>query len=99
HNIMNPSDLQTLEKAPYFWSDQHGMKIQMTGHIGETDEVEIQSYNTATGRREVAYYSSAGYLTAAVVFGWPRIMPKLRAAWEEHATIADTQKLVESTAS
>jgi NADPH-dependent 2,4-dienoyl-CoA reductase/sulfur reductase-like enzyme len=89
HNLLHPDDPQVHEKAPYFWSDQHGVKIQMVGRISPEDDVALLRYATSTGDRDVAVYSRAGRFTAAVVLGWPRAVVACRRAWEHGAGADD----------
>ena len=94
HNIVNPDDLQAHTRAPYFWSDQHGVKIQMVGRRGPQDTVEVIWSDTAAGSRPVALYSDEGRFTAGVTFGAPQVSVRLRRAWEDGAAIADARALV-----
>lgn len=95
HNIVNPDDLRPQVKAPYFWSDQHGVKIQMTGHRTAGDEVEVMTIATPGGPRAAALYSRGSRFTAAVTFAWPQIVPKLRRAWEERATVTEARAIID----
>lgn len=96
HNILNPQDLQANTKAPYFWSDQHGMKIQMVGHCGPDDDMEILRRATPGGDRDVVLYSRQGRLTACAVFGWPQLVPKLRRAWEKDLGMHQVVELIDA---
>lgn len=96
HNMMHPDDLRAGTKAPYFWSDQHGVKIQMVGHASPTAEVEIVRRATPAGDRDVAVYSCEGRFEAAVAFGRPAVVPALRRAWEQEATRPEVLELLTS---
>jgi phthalate 3,4-dioxygenase ferredoxin reductase subunit len=89
HNLLHPDDRRVHQKAPYFWSDQHGIKIQMVGRISLEDDVALLRYTTSTGDRDVAVYSRDGRFTAAVVLGWPRAVVACRKAWEQAASTDD----------
>jgi 3-phenylpropionate/trans-cinnamate dioxygenase ferredoxin reductase subunit len=54
---------------PYFWSDQHGTKLQWVGHAPAWDEVEIED-DAEPGF--VARYRSAGRLAGVLTVGRPR---------------------------
>ncbi|HEY3943196.1 MAG TPA: FAD/NAD(P)-binding oxidoreductase [Acidimicrobiales bacterium] len=77
-----------FDPVPYFWSDQYGLKVQMVGHPGPTDEVEVVD-GTLADERFVALYGRAGRLTGAVGIGRPRQLMAYRpllvagATWEE----------------
>lgn len=82
---------RTAAGAPYFWSDQYGVKIQMTGQAAPGDDVEMLRCATPSGDRHVALYSRDGRLTAAVTFGWPRASIAVRRAWQ-HGTPAEAAR-------
>jgi phthalate 3,4-dioxygenase ferredoxin reductase subunit len=82
HNLLHSHDLRPHVRAPYFWSDQHGVKIQMVGRVSPEDRVELLPFQTPSGEREVALYSRDGHFTAAVLLGWPRATVACRQAWE-----------------
>jgi NADPH-dependent 2,4-dienoyl-CoA reductase/sulfur reductase-like enzyme len=99
HNIRHPTDRRTHRAAPYFWSDQHGLKIQMVGRISERDEVEVLAATVPAGERSVALYSRAGRFTAAVTFGWPRGSVAARQCWERGADVAEVRARIKELAS
>lgn len=96
HNLLHPDDLRPHVKAPYFWSDQHGMKIQMVGRISPEDRVELLRYPTSTGEKDVALYSRDGAFSAAVVLGWPRAVVTCRQAWERGDDVATLRARLEA---
>jgi NADPH-dependent 2,4-dienoyl-CoA reductase/sulfur reductase-like enzyme len=96
HNIVHSDDLTAHRRAPYFWSDQHGIKIQMVGRASPSDSVELTRWSTPGGQREVALYARAGQFTAAVIFGWPLATSKLRHAWEEHVSITQARRILQT---
>ncbi|MFJ2030140.1 NAD(P)/FAD-dependent oxidoreductase [Streptosporangium sp. NPDC087985] len=65
------------DPIPYFWSDQHGVKIQMVGSPGPDDRMEVVSGSPAD-RRFVAVSSHAGHPTAAIAFNAPRELARYR---------------------
>lgn len=88
HNLLHPDDLRPHVKAPYFWSDQHGLKIQMVGRIHPDDRVSFLRCTTTAGDKDVALYSRDGGFSAAVVLGWPRAVVACRQAWERGEDLA-----------
>lgn len=94
HNIVHPDDLRAQTRAPYFWSDQHGVKIQMVGRRGPDDSVDVVWCDAPGGRRPVALYSDAGRFTGGVTFGAPQISARLRRAWEDGVAMTDARALV-----
>jgi 3-phenylpropionate/trans-cinnamate dioxygenase ferredoxin reductase component len=73
--------------VPYFWSDQHGTKIQMVGSPAPDDAVEIASGSVAE-RRFVATYHRHGVLTGAVGFDAPRELAAHRRTLAGHPAAA-----------
>jgi NADPH-dependent 2,4-dienoyl-CoA reductase/sulfur reductase-like enzyme len=60
--------------CPYFWSDQHGSKLQFVGHASGSDEVVILEGSPQEGRF-VAGYGRDGRLVGALVFNHARRLP------------------------
>lgn len=98
HNMLAPADRRGHSKAPYFWSDQYGMKIQMAGRIGTDDRVDILRCTIPAGDRHVAVYSRHGRFRAAVTFGWPRAIAACRRSWERAATVAEVHDQIRGLA-
>jgi phthalate 3,4-dioxygenase ferredoxin reductase subunit len=89
YNILHASEKKAYAAAPYFWSDQHGTKIQMVGDISPTDHVELHTFRVLAADRRIAIYSQNGRLTAGVALGWPRGMVLMRKLWERNASAAE----------
>ncbi|MEU4482637.1 FAD-dependent oxidoreductase [Micromonospora sp. NPDC023966] len=87
--IVDPVAVPEPLKAPYFWSDQFGTKIQMVGRPAEATSVSLHHFETAGAERTVALYKNAGRLAAAVTLGWPRAIAACRKAWESGSSVAD----------
>jgi NADPH-dependent 2,4-dienoyl-CoA reductase/sulfur reductase-like enzyme len=88
-NLLNPQDRRPYESVPYFWSDQHGVKIQMVGRASPADRVELVRRPAADGERIAALYSSGGRLNAAVTLGWPRAIATCRRLLHQDAASAE----------
>jgi NADPH-dependent 2,4-dienoyl-CoA reductase/sulfur reductase-like enzyme len=69
--LAGPGNGTPYHPVPYFWSDQHGIKIQMLGRPAPGDDLEIVSGSVAD-RRFVGVFSRGGTPTAAVGFDSPR---------------------------
>lgn len=71
--------------TPYFWSDQHGTKIQFVGHSRPGDRVQIEEGAPEEGRF-VASYSRDGRITGALLWNRPARIPHwtgvVASAWE-----------------
>jgi NADPH-dependent 2,4-dienoyl-CoA reductase/sulfur reductase-like enzyme len=90
--IVEPLKAAGPAKAPYFWSDQFGTKIQMVGRPADADRVEIRTHHVSGTDRTVALYARGETLAAAVTFGWPRAVAACRNAWDQQLpveTVAD----------
>jgi len=57
--------------VPYFWSDQYGIRLQVLGNPGGTDEVEVVEGSLEEGKF-VALFERAGRLRAVAAVGKPR---------------------------
>jgi len=66
-----------FEPVPYFWSDQHGTKIQFVGWTRPGDDVEVVDGSVEEGRF-VAAYGRQGRLVAALGFRRPARIMALR---------------------
>ena len=62
--------------VPFFWSDQHGVKLQSIGYAPSWDEVEIEDGDSA--RTFVARYRAEGRLVAALAAGQPKAIARAR---------------------
>lgn len=78
HNIACPQDRWPYQAQPYFWSDQHGMKIQLVGHPDAADSVRLVHQENKT--RVAALYHTDDRLDAAVTINWPRALVTVRPA-------------------
>lgn len=45
--------------APYFWTDQYGVRIELAGHASDADSVQVEE-GSAAGRDLLAVYRRAG---------------------------------------
>jgi NADPH-dependent 2,4-dienoyl-CoA reductase/sulfur reductase-like enzyme len=63
--------------VPYFWSDQHGVKIQLAGRVRPGDELHVVDGAVAE-RRFVALYGRAGRLSAVLGWNRPRLVMQYR---------------------
>jgi NADPH-dependent 2,4-dienoyl-CoA reductase/sulfur reductase-like enzyme len=69
-------DEQPFAPIPFFWSVQHGVRLQWVGHAVEGDEVLVED-GGAPGCF-VASYRRAGRLVAAFAGGAPRAVAAAR---------------------
>jgi NADPH-dependent 2,4-dienoyl-CoA reductase/sulfur reductase-like enzyme len=71
-----PERARVAGEIPYFWSDQHGVKIQMAGWVQGYDDVhEVES-----GRRWAVLFGRGGALVGAMTWGWPAFLARQRRA-------------------
>lgn len=64
-------------KPPYFWSDQHGVKIQFAGHSANYDRLEIETGDPQE-HSFVAVYYQGGVPVAVLGMNQPRLFTKWR---------------------
>ncbi|HEY1826972.1 MAG TPA: FAD-dependent oxidoreductase, partial [Acidimicrobiales bacterium] len=80
---------------PYFWSDQYGIRFQVLGNPGGTDEVEVVNGSMEEGKF-VALYGRAGRLRAIFAIGKPRQLMQFRplleagTSWDDALAHAST---------
>ncbi|HUP86045.1 MAG TPA: FAD-dependent oxidoreductase [Acidimicrobiales bacterium] len=69
--------------VPYFWSDQHGTKLQFVGTSAATDDVVVVEGSIDDGKF-VAGYGRDGVTVGALCVNWPaRMVPWSRAIAEQ----------------
>ena len=79
---------ETFDPLPTFWSNQYDRKLQLAGHAGGDDRVEVVIGSTDE-RRFVALYENAGRVAAVFGVNRPRQVMQLRdlaadaTPWEE----------------
>ena len=71
--LARPDEPKACASVPYFWSDQHGVKIQSLGRPSGRDDVRLVDPT-------LALYSRDGVLTAVVGFDRARDVMRLRPA-------------------
>jgi len=64
-------------KPPYFWSDQHGVKIQFAGHSAGYDRLEIEAGNPEEHSFLAVYYQGEAPV-AVLGMNQPRLFTKRR---------------------
>lgn len=87
--IVDPTAAPEPLKAPYFWSDQFGIKIQMVGRPAESTAVTLHRFEVSGAVKTVGVYENGGRVAAAVTFGWPRAIAACRHAWETRSSVTD----------
>ena len=65
HTLAHGDDAPPYEATPYFWSDQHGLKLQFVGRTEPGDDVEMIE-GSIEEERFVAAYGRGGRLVAAL---------------------------------
>jgi NADPH-dependent 2,4-dienoyl-CoA reductase/sulfur reductase-like enzyme len=68
--LRGPAFREAFATVPYFWSDQHGVKIQFAGHYAPGDELLLVEGNEAE-RKLVALYGRAGRVSGVLALGKP----------------------------
>ncbi|MHA7241294.1 NAD(P)/FAD-dependent oxidoreductase [Arthrobacter sp. TMS1-12-1] len=79
HNILHPDAPNGYREYPYFWSDQFGQKIQVTGHPDADAHVDLLTLEGPVPRTVAIYsHGDENECGAVVTFGWPRGMVAAR---------------------
>lgn len=68
---------KSADSMPYFWSDQHGIKLQLVGRPELANAVEILR-DPGTIKGTIAGYFQDGTLTAAATFQAPKALAHFR---------------------
>ncbi len=71
--------------VPYFWSDQHGVKLQFVGTTAPGDDIVVAEGAVADGKF-VAVYGRNGVTVGALCIKWPARAVPWRNAIEARAT-------------
>ncbi|MET9497237.1 FAD-dependent oxidoreductase [Streptomyces sp. NPDC006552] len=88
-NLLRPERAEPFAPVPYFWSEQHGVRIQAFGHLRGHDEARVVQGDPAEGRFLVAYRTGATLTGALAVAMPPRELRRWRTAvaagtaWQE----------------
>lgn len=90
--LINGQPTGNHRPVPYFWSDQHGIKIQMAGTAGEDDQLVVLEGSLPSGRF-VAAYTTQGELNAILAFDSPRSFAQHRGLLTRGGTLADAHAL------
>jgi NADPH-dependent 2,4-dienoyl-CoA reductase/sulfur reductase-like enzyme len=91
HNIACPGERKPVPAVPYFWSDQHGVRVQSLGWLDHPDEVRCV-YGDWDSPAFAALYRRGDHLTGALGVGAARQLMRWRPAIERRtpwAEIAD----------
>jgi NADPH-dependent 2,4-dienoyl-CoA reductase/sulfur reductase-like enzyme len=88
HNIARPGQPQSVPAVPYFWSDQHGVRIQSLGRLDQADEIRCV-YGDWASPELVALYRRGDYLAGALGLGAARHLMPWRVAIERRAPWAE----------
>ncbi|MGW3650313.1 oxidoreductase C-terminal domain-containing protein [Streptomyces sp. NPDC000878] len=78
-----PEARKAFAPMPYFWSDQHGMRIRAYGFLRGHDEVAVVEGNSAE-RRFVAAYRTGDRLSGALAIGMP---PRAVRQWRQAVAV------------
>jgi NADPH-dependent 2,4-dienoyl-CoA reductase/sulfur reductase-like enzyme len=77
-NLLAGTTTVTFRPSGYFWSDQYGRTLQLAGHPGPDDRLEIVDGDLAERAFVARYTDALGTTTAVVGLGSPRAFGKLR---------------------
>lgn len=89
-------DAPRVSLVPYFWSDQHGRKIQMLGRPAGTDDVTVLAGTRAESKFTVAYHRG-GRLTGVLGLASPRNVMVCRSLVDAAAPVGDAVALFAGT--
>lgn len=87
-NLVHSDQRQAYVSRPYFWSDQHGVKIQLVGHPVPDSTATVVRQGTRTERIAVIYHDG-DQLRAGLTINWPRALVALRFALDNQVAAHD----------
>ena len=90
--LVQGSAAPPFSAVPYFWSDQWGKKIQVLGHPGADDQVDILMDPDEEGRF-LAAYSSGGSLTGVLAVSKPRQLMAFRQLLADGASLEEARSV------
>jgi 3-phenylpropionate/trans-cinnamate dioxygenase ferredoxin reductase component len=95
--LLDGPTVKPFDSVPYFWSDQHGVKLQFAGRYRPGDTIRVVE-GDPRARRAVVLYERAGRLTGAFCFQRPPALIKYRRLIGEGASFEGTLRDLENTA-
>ncbi|WP_306371219.1 NAD(P)/FAD-dependent oxidoreductase [Nocardiopsis sp. CC223A] len=76
-NLLAGTTVEEYRPSGYFWSDQYGVRLQVTGHPADAEEVTVVD-GSPEGRRFVAEYRRAGSTVGVLAMNNPKLFGRLR---------------------
>ncbi|MCD2194684.1 FAD-dependent oxidoreductase [Actinomycetospora endophytica] len=77
-NLLAGRTTTAFRPSGYFWSDQYGRTLQLAGHPGREDRVEIVDGDTGDRTFTARWTDASGATTAVFGMGSPRAFGRLR---------------------
>lgn len=87
HNLLHPDQRRPHKAVPYFWSDQHGVKLQLVGYADTGRKVTVVEQK-GPKERVAAIYHDGDEPCAAFTINWPRALAMVRPALRDGTTTA-----------
>lgn len=78
-NLLAGRVVETCTAAPYVWSVQYGSRLQLAGHVGPDDVLEVVE-GDLDGPSFLATYARDGRTTAVLALDQPRLFTRARKA-------------------
>lgn len=86
--LLGTGSAAPYEPVPYVWSDQYQYKLQLVGVPGPGDRL-VTVDGGLEDRRFLALYTRDDHVTAAIAFGRPRAIMRVRRALHGDVTVAE----------
>ncbi|WP_300016587.1 FAD-dependent oxidoreductase [Pseudonocardia sp.] len=96
HNIVHPGTPRVHDAIPYFWSDQHGTRVELVGRVNPQWEIAVVEGDA--GRRAVLYHDGI-WVHAALTMNWPRALALVRRGLATELEVAAVQAELQQAAS
>lgn len=95
HRILHGEGTEPLDAAPYVWTDQYDVRLQIVGRITPGDEMAVRAGSLAEGRF-VALFGRDGRIVGAAANRRPRAFLKARELVNRRSSWSEALAAIES---
>ncbi|GAA5120095.1 FAD/NAD(P)-binding oxidoreductase [Haloechinothrix salitolerans] len=93
HNIAHPDNPRPHDRMPYFWSDQHGAKIQTVGHVDPSWKALVVPGDR--GLRRAVLHHDGIWVHSALAVNWPQALAVIRRGLDTELEVDQARRQLE----